>query len=33
MEGKGYIYDKNGILMRITVYKKGVYAGDAPIEN
>ncbi|MBS1634863.1 MAG: toxin-antitoxin system YwqK family antitoxin [Bacteroidetes bacterium] len=33
MEGKAYIYDENGILQRISVYKGGAYVGDAPIEN
>jgi antitoxin component YwqK of YwqJK toxin-antitoxin module len=33
MEGKNYIYDENGILKRIAVYKNGFYVGDAPIEN
>lgn len=33
MDGKAYIYDDNGILQRISVYKNGGYVGDAPIEN
>jgi len=33
MEGKAYIYDENGILIRIAVFKNGIYVGDAPIEN
>lgn len=33
MEGKVYIYDDNGILKRVAVYKKGEYVGDAPTEN
>ena len=33
MEGKAYIYDINGILQRVSVYKNGNYVGDAPIEN
>jgi antitoxin component YwqK of YwqJK toxin-antitoxin module len=33
MEGKDYIYDENGILKRIAVYRNGIYVGDAPIEN
>lgn len=33
MDGKAYIYDVNGILQRISVYKNGNYVGDAPIEN
>ncbi len=33
MDGKAYIYDDNGILQRISVYKNGLYVGDAPVEN
>lgn len=33
MNGKAYIYDENGILQRVSVYKGGSYVGDAPIEN
>ena len=33
MEGKAYIYDDNGILSRIAVYKNGVYVGDTQLEN
>ncbi len=33
MEGKNYIYDENGILQRIEVYKNGSYSGDAQIED
>ena len=33
MEGKAYIYDDNGILSRIAVYKNGVYVGDTQVEN
>jgi antitoxin component YwqK of YwqJK toxin-antitoxin module len=33
MDGKAYIYDDNGILSRIAVYKNGVYVGDTQIEN
>lgn len=33
MEGKAYIYNDNGILTRISVYKNGIYVGDAPVEN
>lgn len=33
MDGKAYLYDENGILQRISVYKGGAYVGDAPIEN
>jgi hypothetical protein len=28
MNGKWYIYDDNGILIRIAVYKDGFYVGD-----
>jgi antitoxin component YwqK of YwqJK toxin-antitoxin module len=30
-DGKRYMYDSNGILSRIQVYKGGRYAGDAPV--
>lgn len=33
MEGKAYIYNDNGILTRVAVYKNGVYVGDGTIEN
>ncbi len=33
MNGKAYIYDDNGILMRVSVYKNGVYVGDTQVEN
>ncbi len=33
MNGKDYIYNKDGILEKISVYKDGRYAGDAPIEE
>lgn len=33
MDGKAYIYDDNGILKRVAIYKNGVYAGDGVIEN
>lgn len=33
MDGKAYIYDDNGILSRVAIYKNGVYAGDGVIEN
>ena len=29
--GKNYIYNSNGILERIAVYKNGVYVGDTPL--
>lgn len=31
MDGKEYIYNQNGILQRIAVYKDGQYVGDAPM--
>ncbi|HXB12968.1 MAG TPA: hypothetical protein VNZ45_13355 [Bacteroidia bacterium] len=31
IDGKSYIYDNDGILQKIAVYKSGVYQGDAPI--
>lgn len=33
INGKNYIYDDNGILKRIEIYKNGGYAGDAQIEE
>lgn len=33
MEGKAYMYDDNGILQRVAVYKNGVYVGDTQVEN
>jgi len=33
MDGKAYIYDDNGILTRIAVYKGGIYVGDTQVEN
>ncbi len=33
IEGKVYIYDSNGILQRIAVYKSARYIGDSPLEN
>ncbi|TAL63142.1 MAG: toxin-antitoxin system YwqK family antitoxin [Bacteroidetes bacterium] len=33
MDGKDYIYNSDGILDRIAVYKAGKYVGDAPIEE
>jgi antitoxin component YwqK of YwqJK toxin-antitoxin module len=33
MNGKAYIYDENGILTRIAVYKNGIYVGDTQVEN
>lgn len=31
--GKLYNYDKNGLLVRVAVYKDGKYIGDAPLEQ
>lgn len=33
IDGKDYIYNTDGILERIAVYKAGKYVGDAPIED
>lgn len=33
IEGKAYIYDDNGILTRVAVYKNGMYVGDTQVEN
>lgn len=33
MNGKDYIYNKDGILEKIAVYKDGRYVGEAPIED
>jgi antitoxin component YwqK of YwqJK toxin-antitoxin module len=33
IDGKNYIYDSNGILTRIEVYKNGAYVGDAQIDE
>jgi antitoxin component YwqK of YwqJK toxin-antitoxin module len=33
MDGKAFIYDENGILTRVSVYKGGIYVGDTQIEN
>jgi len=33
INGKWYIYDDNGILLRIAVYKDGIYVGDTQPEN
>lgn len=30
--GKKYVYDKNGMLQRIEIYKEGKYAGDAQMD-
>ena len=33
INGKDYVYNTDGILERIAVYKDGKYVGDAPIED
>lgn len=33
MDGKAYFYDDNGILMRVAVYKNGIYVGDTQAEK
>ena len=33
MEGKAYIYNEDGILTRVSMYKDGIYVGDTQIEN
>lgn len=33
IDGKSYVYDTNGILLRIEIYKDGRYAGDAQIDE
>ena len=33
MDGKAYMYDENGILQRVAVYKNGIYVGDTQVEN
>ncbi len=33
IDGKDYVYNKDGILVQIAVYKGGFYIGDAPIEE
>lgn len=33
MDGKAYVYDENGILERVSVYKNGSYAGDTEVEK
>lgn len=30
--GKHYVYDKNGLLIKIEIYKEGKYAGDGQID-
>jgi antitoxin component YwqK of YwqJK toxin-antitoxin module len=33
MEGKAYFYDENGILIRVAVFKDGIYVGDTQVDN
>lgn len=33
IDGKAYMYDENGILNRVAVYKNGVYVGDTQVDN
>ena len=33
MDGKAYMYNENGILSRVAVYKNGIYVGDTQLEN
>lgn len=33
IDGKDYIYSKDGILIQVAIYKNGLYVGDAPIED
>lgn len=33
MDGKMYVYDDNGILLRVAVYKDGIYVGDTQPDN
>jgi antitoxin component YwqK of YwqJK toxin-antitoxin module len=33
MTGKAYIYNEDGILIRIAMYKDGQYIGDTQIEK
>lgn len=33
MEGKAYIYNDNGLLERVAIYKDGIYVGDGPVEK
>ena len=33
IDGKDYVYNTDGILEKIAVYKEGKYVGDAPIED
>ncbi len=33
IEGKNYIYNENGVLQKVEIYKEGVYQGDGLIED
>ena len=33
IDGKSYVYDSNGLLLRIEIYKDGSYVGDAQIDE
>jgi len=33
MDGRAFMYDENGILTRVAVYKNGIYVGDTQVEN
>jgi antitoxin component YwqK of YwqJK toxin-antitoxin module len=33
MEGKAYFYDDDGLLLRVAIYKNGVYIGDGVMDN
>jgi len=33
VDGKSYMYDDNGILTRVAVYRNGIYVGDTQVEN
>jgi antitoxin component YwqK of YwqJK toxin-antitoxin module len=33
IDGKEYIYNKDGVLIQIAVYKNGKYVGDSPLEE
>jgi antitoxin component YwqK of YwqJK toxin-antitoxin module len=33
IEGKAYFYDDNGILVRVAVYKNGIYVGDTQADK
>jgi len=33
IDGKAYMYDENGMLTRVAVYKNGLYVGDTQVDN